>query len=295
MREVESKTIKKLRNEIIKELPKFLNNKETKQILEEKSLINLLIDYLSWKARLVAERPRDIIISKDVSDDPRWNNIKNQFGQLSRKITSGENINPYLSLEAHQKGYTPASSIASADTNKWEDKDFLLNITGFHHLHLGHLVEGRKISGRTDDVIFAKISRETFKIIGVFDHSVFNNLDSATQEINCERSRLWDIFDNEIRASYVSENNLAKTVVMSSMITTSAHPLSIVLLAQEYLRIIFEFDKKLGESEFVNSLFLKSGVEKPKNPKIVWYINGTDLGLLERNTGIYAIFRKGIN
>ena len=169
MNGVESKRIKKLREEIIKGTPKFPNNKATKQLLEFKHLTDLLIIYLSWRARLITPRPRKVTIEQDVLNDIRWDSISNNFEMLKKKIEEGEDICPYLSLKAHEKGYTPAASGNTTDTDKWEDKDFILNVMGFYHLHTGELEEGKKISGRTDEVIFARIDKSTFNVIGIFN------------------------------------------------------------------------------------------------------------------------------
>lgn len=77
-----SKRIKKLRLEIIKTIPKFPNNKDTKALLESKSLANLLIDYLNWATRLIVPRPRTVKVKQDVTGDTRWPSISNQFNKL---------------------------------------------------------------------------------------------------------------------------------------------------------------------------------------------------------------------
>lgn len=290
MNNIDSKRIKNLKKEMIKELPKFPNNKATKQELESKHLADLLIVYLSWKARLITPRPRDIIIEKDVLDDSRWTSISSSFEALKKKVENGDDICPYLSLKAHEKGYTPAASGTTADTDKWADKDFLLNVMGFYHLHLGDLEEGKKISGRTDDVIFVRIDKSTFKIIGVFDHSVFEKTDTVSQEMNAERERLWSIFDK-----YSMQNVPAGGIVVSSMITTSAHSMQIVFMAQEYNRIIREHDPQLDKREYINDLYDVTNIAVPKKSKLCWYIRGTDLGILDSATNLYAVYRYGIN
>jgi len=287
MNGVDSKRIKKLRKEIIKELPKFPNNKETKGILESKHLNDLLIIYLGWKARLVTPRPREVYIEKEVLNDSRWNSMANQFSPIMEKIEHGEDISPYLSLRAHQKGYTPASSEITASTDQWEDKDFLLNVMGFYHLHLGEHEEGKIISARTDDVIFARIDRDSFKVIGIFDHSVFEKTDPITKEINQERQKLWGIFDR-----YSKQNAPEGSVIVPSMITMSAHPGQIVFMAQEYTRIINEHDSKLDEQEYINSLYNSTDIPVPEKPKLGWYLRGTDLGIFDSTTNLYLITTK---
>ena len=56
------------------------------------------------------------------------------------------------------------------NTVTWEDKDFLLNVMGLHHFHLGLRQEKSGLMGRTVEVVFAHVSRDTVDILGLFDH-----------------------------------------------------------------------------------------------------------------------------
>ena len=49
---------------------------------------------------------------------------------------------------------------------------------------------------RTDEVLFASVTCDTFKILGLFDHSVFDwSVDDAMAP---ERERLWSFHDLHI-------------------------------------------------------------------------------------------------
>lgn len=285
------KRIKKLRTEIVKTVPKFPNNKETKQVLESKHLSDLLIVYLNWATRLIVARPRVVTIESEVTNDSRWSSLSDQFEKLKEKIQKGDDIIPHLSLKAQQKGFTPTASQSGPSSDKWADKDFLLNIMGFYHFHVGEIQEtGKNISDRKDDVIFAKVDRTTFTAIGIFSHSVFDSVDPVTMEMTSERMRLWQLFDHAI-----ASQSAPGSIVVPSMIATSGHSLHIVHAAQEYGRIIKEIDPKLDDREFVNSLYEDTDIEPPKNPKIEWYLRGTDLGVYDRGTNMFSVFRYGVN
>lgn len=288
---MESKRIRKLRQEIINIVPKFPNNRETKEILEAKHLTGLLVVYLNWATRLITARPRRVEIEPEVTEDKRWNNLSKQFDKLKEKIINGDNLIPYLSLKAQEKGFTPAASQSNPDADKWADKDFLLNVMGFYHFHLGDIQEtGKNIAKRTDEVIFAKVDRFTFRAIGIFDHTVFENVDPISKEMTSERMRLWQLFDKTI-----AKEAAPGSVVIPSMITTSGHTLDISQRAQEYVSIIKYIDSKLDDREFVNSLYEDTDIEPPKNPKIEWYLRGTDLGIFDRSTNLFSVFRYGVN
>jgi len=288
---MDSKRIKKLRQEIIKAVPKFPNNKGTKQELESKHLADLLVVYLNWASRLIVARPRKVEVESTVTSDLRWNAISSNFLKLKEKIIKGEDLIPHLSLKAQEKGYTPAASQTGAGADKWADKDFLLSIMGFYHFHLGEVQErGKNITIRSDEVIFASVDRFTFRAIGIFDHPVFDDVDPLSKKMSAERTRLWQLFDNAI-AKGVPPGN----VVVPTIITTSGHTSYVVHMAGEYAKIIKEVDSKLDIKEFVHSLYKETGIEPPRNPKFEWYLRGIDLEVFDHKTNFFSVFRYGIN
>lgn len=285
-----SKRIRKLRAEIIATIPKFPNDKATKSELESKHLTDLLVDYLNWAARLIVQRPRKVVVEEEVTKDGRWPSLSVAFSSLQQNVEEGNDLTPFLSLKAQEKGYTPAASGTGPDTDRWADKDFLLNVMGFYHLHLGRVRDGAKISDRTDEVIFAKVDREKFVVIGIFDHSVFEPTDAPTKTMTSERERLWAIFDK-----YSMQGVPANSLVIPTMIMTSGHNYKVVRLAQEYTRIIREFDPKIDDRSYIESIYRDAGVVSPKNAKFEWYLRGTDIGIFDKTTNLYFLYGRGIN
>lgn len=283
---MESKTIKRLKKEIIKDLPSFPNNKETKSTLESKTLTDLLIDYLAWKTRLVTPRKRTLIINSEVNvNDAKTSNILNsqEYLRLKEKIETGEDLTPYLSLKVLSEGYSPASSEKG---NSWVAKDFTLNVMNLYHFHLLPYENNKQSSTRTNDLIFAKVDKTTFEIIGVFDHSVFEKSE-ATNELSIERKRLYATWDNIIKKSLPSGS-----VYIPTSLTMSGHTLEVVQASQRYSQIIQDYDPKLGDLDFLKQIYTES--EIPTNPNLQWYINGTDLGLTDKMNNYY-ILRHGKN
>lgn len=279
-----SKRINSLKTKLIKELPKFPNDKNTKDTLEQMHLTDLLIAYLSWKVRLVTPRVRDLKINEFVDkDDERYKNIivSNEFKTLKEKIEDGEDINDYLSLKAHQKGYSPNAK----GENAWEDKDFLLNVMNYYHFHLVPYDKNSKQSTRTDELIFAKVDKSTFEIIGVFDHRVFEN--SNDKSLNEERERLYKAWD-----SILTKNMPDGSVYIPIHITTSGHNDQVVSYAMECVRIINELEPKIESLEFLQKLYEDKDI--PNNPKLRWYFHGTDFGPLDRDNTFFK-FRDGKN
>jgi len=283
---MESKTIRRFRREIIEDLPSFPNNRETKSTLDSKTLTELLIDYLAWKTRLVTPRKRTIIINPEVNlNDTQTSNILNshEYLILKESIENGEDVTPYLSLKALQEGYSPTSS---ENGNSWVAKDFTLNVMNLYHFHLLPYEKNKQHSTRTDDLIFAKVDKTTFEIIGVFDHSVFKK-DADTHELNSERTRLYRTWDNIIESSIPDGG-----VYNQTSLTMSGHTREVVHSAQRYSSTIQEYDLKLGDLDFLKLLYIDSDI--PNNPNLQWHINGTDLGLLDKMNNYY-IFHHGKN
>jgi len=283
----ESKRIKNLRDEVIKAIPKFPNNRETKEKLEGMPLATLLIHYLNWMIRYVSVKPRKTIIEPTVTADPRWRSLREPVSALLDKVRSGENLTPYLSIQPHSKGYSPETSRKGPDVDRWADKDFLLNVMGFHHFHLGEKVEAAGHVERTDDVLFARVSREDFTAIGIFNHSVF---EPTGDEMSDERKRLWHIFDD-----HTSRGVPPGSVVIPSPIATSGHPIHVVSTAQEYSRIIYELDPRLDDPGFVNELYGKGNVNAPAKIKLEWALNFSDLGIHESRSNHFFVLRRGFN
>ena len=283
----ESKRVKKLRQDIIAAIPKFPNNRETKTKLEEMPLTTLLIHYLNWMSRYISVKPRKIVIKPAITSDCRWRNLKLQIESLLEKARKGENLTPHLSTQPHSKGYTPKSSEKRPDVDRWADKDFLLNAMGFHHFHIGTELEPNGYIERTNDVIFAKVSREEFTAIGIFDHSVF---EPTGEDMSPERKRLWEIFD-----THITREVPPGSFVISSPISTSGHPIHLVSIAQEYSSVIREIDPKLEDRKFVQDLYKGAGCEVPNKPKLEWALKFSDLGIHEKNLNHFFVLRRGFN
>lgn len=282
----ESKTIKRLKRKLIKDLPSFPNNKETKETLESKKLTDLLIDYLSWKARLITPRKRKIIINNevDITDNTITSILNSEnYINLKKKIESGDDLNPYLSLKAHDKGYSPE---AKEKGNSWVDKDFILNVMNLYHFHLLPYEKDKQESTRTDELIFAKVDKTTFEIIGIFDHSIFKS-EENTDALNLEREKLFKTWDN-----IIMKNIPDGSIIVPTSLITSGHTEKVVSTSMEYSKIIKEYDKKFNDIAFLNILYENKDI--PNNPKLNWHFNGTDLGIIDKDNNFF-ILRHGKN
>lgn len=284
----ESKRIKNFRLSLAKQIPKFPNNKHSLQTLESKGLGDLLIDYANWAIRYVALRPRFVEIHSTATQDKRWKLLSLEINQFLSKVRNGEDLTPHLSLQPHSQGYTPAASLCGINNNRWADKDFLLNVMGFHHFHLGLEFERNGHIERTNNLLFAKVNRNKFEVIAIFDHSVFDKTPDGL--MSAERTRLWTIFDKLCLLGAP-----AGSCVVGSPITTSGHPHQIVRLAGEYAHTIHHFDLNLDQPDALIKLYEEAKIKAPVKSKLRWHLNWLDLGLLDEPSNHFFVLHYGPN
>lgn len=283
----ETKRIKKLKAELIKELPFFPNDKATLSELETQSLNGVLIHYLHWKTRIIPPRKRKVQIAPEVTSDKRWKSLKTGINGLLDKVRNGEDIYPYHSQKAHKNGYTPAQRVSNGEVDSWEDKDQLLNTKGFHHFHLNMNIQSTGLSERTDDVLFAFVSRDNFHAIGIFDHDVFEPVEKSGN-MTPERERMWSLHEK-----YTTYGMEPGTVYVSNSISTSGHPLYLIRMADYYAKIIRENDPKLDDRLFVNSLYDQGKLSHPNKYNFEWRMDALDLGVFDRKTNVLFNIHKG--
>lgn len=151
---------------------------------------------------------------------------------------------------------------------------------GYHHFHLGMNVTTSGHVDRTDELIFAEVQRDTFKVIAIFGHEVFEPSSS-------ERSRLWSAHDQ------VAFRGAAPgSVMIGGMITTSGHSLDVVRYAQACGKMIWDFDPKLNDLSYMASLYPPATAMSPR-PKFSWGFNHLDLLVVEEVAPVHLILVKG--
>ena len=275
--------IKKFRNELIKVIPRFPNDRASLLHMRQKHLPELLIDYINWRSRYVGQRPRTVSVDATANSDSRWATHAAAIAGFLDKVRRGDDLTPHLSIEPHTKGYTPTARAPGATpADRWSDKDFILNIMGYHHFHLGTKVQKRGHVDRTDDLIFAEVHRDTFKVIAIFGHEVFD-------PNSAERVRLWSAHDQ------VAYRGLPQgSVVVPAMIATSGHTVMVVHYAQQCARIIRDFEPKLDDLDLMASLYPPEQ-QMSSQPKFSWGFYHLDLLIHEAAAPVNLVLTRGWN
>jgi hypothetical protein len=276
--------VKAFRLGLAQSVPCFPNNRASRDHLKQKNLRNLLVDFVNWRSRYVGTRPRTVTVETAASTDPRWTLLSSAIGTFLDKVRKGEDLTPHLSLQPHTRGFTPAALAPGASVeDRWSDKDFVLTAHGFHHFHLGTGPSDNGIVERTDDLIFAHVTRETFNVVAIFDHSVFD-LTSA------ERHRLWVVHDH-----YIYRNAPPGTVMIGTSVSTSGHSTHVVLYANKCGRTIINVDPNLNNRAYVEELFQSAGRTMLGRPRFAWKFNHLDLGVAETKSATFFSILHGWN
>jgi hypothetical protein len=281
---IESLRERNFRLGIANTIPRFPNTKETLCNLQAMPMAKLLIHYLNWVMRYVPPRPRKVHIESAAYNDRRWKSLRPNIEFFLNKVRKGEDLTPHLSINPHTRGYTPENS--SAD--RWSDKDFLLNVMGYHHFHLGLTLEAKGFVARTNEVLFAKITRDSFVVVAILNHKTFEIPNSAAVPMSDDRKRLWDIFDE-----HSSRGAPPRSMYIPAIIALSGHPFHIVKMAQDYAFIVRTIDPKLEDQSYIKEMFDSSSVQYPKSPKMKWQMNYMDIGVLETTSKNLFVFKYG--
>lgn len=276
--------IEKLRLALAQEIPRFPNDRATFREMEQKHLNELLLHYVNWRARYVGVRPRQIQVEALALHDPRWPRLWPSIQAFLEKVDRGDDLTPHLSLLPHKRGYSLRPFVPGGPSaQKWRDKDFLLTSTGYHHFHLEPAKEEDGHAHGPDEMIFAEVGRDTFKVIAVFDHSVF--------EMNSpEHQRLGAIHDQ-----IIFRGQPPGAMIIRGMVTTSGHSVHVVRYADYCSWVARSLDARLEDGAYVESLYAQAKVPPPPESEFEWRFNHLDLVAYDKAGHVGFVMQQGWN
>ncbi len=286
----DSRRVKAFRRELVKSIKRFPNDRASLQALEAKSLTELLIRYIGWRTRFVGQRKRRVTGWAALDSDPRSVGLKANIDALALVVEAGGNLDPYLSEKAHDDGYTPAADPKTPNPELWKDKDHLLNVMGLHHFHLGMVEKSPGVMRRTNEVLFASVTRDEFEIIGLFDHDAFEHEDDGS--MTPERQKLWGAYLSR-EANGLLPGQLSVGGFAGGGISLSGEPNAVVQAAIRHARIMRELDPTLDDPDQIRRLF--PSIEAPAKPKLRWHYHHLDFGLISEADGVFGVLEKGPN
>lgn len=274
------KRLKDFKMKLIRELPSFPNNKSTKRDLEGKSLPNVLIDYLSWRSRLIGTRPRTVFGAEVVAEQLADKSLMAGAEVFLQAIRQGDDVSSHLSESALKRGYTPYSR--SNAGQRWDDKDRALNILGVHHFHIGLGLTSSGLTTRSSELILALVRRDEFHVLGVFTHEVFEAGDECARLIEA----LYGSVDRE--SELVSQR--VDPGLGGAGIANSGHAVAIRFEVAKIMMTLWQYERLLEGEAGIGKL----GFD-PVRSRPYWRFNHMDLELVDDVSQKYGIVREGLN
>lgn len=143
--------------------------------LASQPLRYVLIHYITWVDRLIPPRPRIVTIGKGFWESHLNLDQMAALATIADAFSSGRDLAPHLSKATRIRGYSNSKS----GGRQWAvrddgHKDFALNAYGLHHLHLVPSNRQGKRSGKSDQLLFVKVSREEARFVCLGDHRSFD-------------------------------------------------------------------------------------------------------------------------
>lgn len=283
-----SKRFQRFRRRLIEELPRRPNDRKSLALLQSKRNTDLLIIYLCWRFRQIGVRPRQVVGKSRLLADTAAASLKPKIDAFINAAEQGSDLTPYLSLRALREGFV---STTQPQKTGWDDKDFLLNVMGFHHFHLGLQREPKGHMKRTKKVLFSHVSRDKLEILSLFDHTVFDRTQGT--QMTPERAKIWSMYVAWCRSNVSVENDDARAFVTSSL-TLAGTPMVVTMEAIKHIEIIRETDPQLDDPNYIKNTLYEE-LPLPTRMKMQWHYNHLDLGILNVPTRDFFVLRHGPN
>ena len=286
-----SERLRKFKEDLIRIIPRIPNDRSSLQALRSKAPVDLLMVYMCWRSRSVAIRPRQVTGLRNLfKNDSRANELRPNIEALVGSVEAGEDLSPHLSRKAHRHGYVMAGDAAQTDAATWNDKDFLLNVMGLHHFHLGFRRNGAELVARSDEVLFASVTRDLFEILGLFDHSVFDF--AADDNMQPEREKLWSVYD-KYKAALAAPATVRIGGYGDLGITLAGPPVAVTLAAIKQVRLMTELDPQLDDAGSIGDGL--PGLVISADSALEWRFKHLDFGLANTTTQEFFVLQQGPN
>ncbi|MDR3410877.1 MAG: hypothetical protein P4L87_08045 [Formivibrio sp.] len=238
---------------------------------------HLMLIYLTWKMRLVPQKPRKVLIWSGGVDPSYYATIQSLIQPLVGKVERGQDLTPHLSSLVNTLGF--AMPEVSIEKRRYE-KDGVLTKMGLHHFHFGAMTSTNP-RGRSSRLVFADVTDQEFKIIAISDHDAFK-IGSA------EWSRLFEISNR-----YIQSQLPLDTAYLAFPTMSSGHPMELVIYANSCDDIITRLDPRLEDTVFIDQIFNENDaidsqdLKRPAKPIFKWHFENLDFGVLETKTRVF--------
>lgn len=262
-------SIKNLKEFLVKEIPFYPNNGESKTFLLKIDIGTLINIHDSWQERKITPIPRKIIIPERIKQDPLYNNNESKINKLTKMIENGLDISDYQSRKVEENTF-------DVDDFKrtrlfMNSRDQMMICEGVYHLHL------KPYPDRTNEVILAQINDDSFYVMGVFTHKVFEK-NGAEKEHKKYDDAIQNYLATKVPsggAMFLGLQNLAGSSIASTVNQT--HIIKILTLVEKY---------QDGISSYTRLLYKKIHSRAPMSVSPIWRINQRDIEIYDRKNKI---------
>ncbi|MFS4436807.1 hypothetical protein ACMA5I_01200 [Paracoccaceae bacterium GXU_MW_L88] len=286
------------RSFVIDNLPYNRRNPALRTQLSHMSTHELLVTWNNWEWRLIAKRPREVVVSPEFRSNRVLKERARDIISVVRDIELGNDLTKYLSRGVRH-GYV---DVSRKKTHQRRDLDLMLNDWGVHHLHISTVVQDDGFVERSDDIIFAIFRRDHVFLIDIMTHK-----DWAKEHIMRVIVRNWPEMDFVrklkgvvgLSRSISDEERLAlrkvqantpteidgKVYAASEGMVTSGHSLRQSLRAHDMIESYQDFAKQYAYApdEIIDNV-RKHGVVWPNAPIFRAELGPNAFGVVETKT-----------
>ncbi len=156
----------------------------------------------------------------------------------------------------------------------------MLTTTGCHHFHLEVTLTTKGFIERSDDVLFAQVTRDCFTVFGIFTHEVFT-LNSPEHRRLCE-----------VRTA-IRPKGSPGVVTIGTALTLSGHDLRSVNYAAHCAFQVRTLDPKFDDPAAIEEWFEQAGRRPPKHLRFQWKFYGLDFCIQENRSKTIWWVQKG--
>lgn len=158
-------SIIRFKKQLVLELPYAPDCKESKEYLLSLDICEIVHIYDFWQQRLIHPQPRKVVVSSKIRNSPLYLRNRERIKIILDRVSNGLDIKKYLSHKAHNATFEVEKFKKDRSFNSFRDQ--LLICEGFHHLHL------EELPNRTDEVLIAHVTSNTFEIVQIASHDLF--------------------------------------------------------------------------------------------------------------------------
>ena len=263
-------------------LPRAPNSRESREALLAKHTRQIILAFVTWRMRLIPAKPRTVKFWSGGVPPLEARAAAAALEPFLKKVEAGEDLTPHLSNLVNTKGIILPGARPG---DRGKDVDLVLAREGLHHFHIG-VASPTNRTGRSDQLVFAHVLKDEFRIIALAGHGVF-------EKHSPEALRFL-----EISRSYMARDIPPGQGFMANPVMSSGHSMLVTgfaLKCEDQIRLT---DPLLDDPAFVGKLYDNGApividgkvVPKPASPKIKWHFEDLQFGVLDKDTNVFFCF-----